>query len=148
MSIFDFDLNSEKMVMLDSSLRRFLESTPDNAGLNIISAISSLFLNKFDVGEKERLENSLKKLLANEQREGDLKSVLKKILDIISNGKVDRTAMSEFVNILSNFYNGKEQLASIYRKTKDKGVLAKYIQISNQELININKKIYDKLTIQ
>jgi ATP-dependent DNA helicase RecQ len=121
------------------NLNRFLQSYMYNTGLDLISGILRLFLDEYDNADgRERLESSLEQI--RRYTPDDIEFILGQILKI---GKeMSNKNKSYLAESLYKFFNSQEFLIKLSNELDDSYSTSTFIEIANNKLKIINKKIY------
>ena len=123
------------------NLSRYLESTNDNAGLNLISGLLRLLLDEFKNADgRIRLENALKKIFSESTNNQEI--ILEQVMNIGAN--CDDHNRSFLAEIMYTCSDGKMDLLRINKKLNDTFSRMQYLNIQNNRLTALNKVHYGR----
>ena len=118
------------------NLSRYLESTNDNVGLNLISGLLRLLLDEFKNADgRIRLENALKKIFSENTNNKEI--ILEQVMNI--GAHCDEHNRGFLAEIMYTCSDGKMDLLRINKKLNDTFSRMQYLNIQNNRLTALNK---------
>ena len=121
------------------NLSRFLESYMYNTGLDLISGSLRLLLDDYENADgRNRLESALVQISSFEQHEKD--EILESILKV--GNKMSTGSKNLLSEALYKYFKDYTYLMTISKSLNDTFTMTRIVELSNEKLRTINKKIY------